>query len=88
MLWLEWKFIEDCFEGVKWIEPPVAHDVGGHLFSMFWFNLNFLDCSHIFIDQVFLFMIICTLHNVKEEEIRSISNTFFFRQLCRDWEGL
>jgi hypothetical protein len=54
------------FEGVKWIEPLVAHGIGGHLFSMFGFSLNFLDCSHIFIDQGFLFMIICTLYNVKE----------------------
>jgi hypothetical protein len=84
MLRLKWKFIDDCFEGVKWIEPPVDHGIGGHLFSMYGFNLNFLDCSRIFIDHVFPFMIICMLHNVKEEEIRSISNPFSFRQLFRD----
>jgi len=30
MLRLEWKFIDDSFEGVKCIELAVDHGIGGH----------------------------------------------------------
>lgn len=52
----------------------------GCCYSVFRFDLNLLDCCHIFIIHVSPFIITCSgAWYVVKEEVRSTSHTFSFK---------